>query len=79
MNTFISDAMRDFALAKAKWYSTWPTNVEDRALVVYVFICLSLLMSTDNNFQGLCQDVETLRRELNRHRYIFILHDLIHS
>lgn len=28
------NAMRDFALAEAKWYSTWPTSVEDRALVV---------------------------------------------
>jgi len=30
------DAMRDFALAEANWYSTWPNNVEDRAMIVYV-------------------------------------------
>ncbi|KAF8509095.1 hypothetical protein JB92DRAFT_2948891 [Gautieria morchelliformis] len=27
-------AMRDFALAQDKWYSTWPTNPEDRAMVI---------------------------------------------
>jgi beta-glucanase (GH16 family) len=26
--------MRDFASAEAKWYPTWPTNVQDRAMVV---------------------------------------------
>ncbi|EKM82304.1 hypothetical protein AGABI1DRAFT_124786 [Agaricus bisporus var. burnettii JB137-S8] len=28
------NAMRDFALAQSQWYPTWPTNVEDRAMVV---------------------------------------------
>lgn len=28
------NAMRDFALAEANWYSTWPNNVEDRAMIV---------------------------------------------
>ncbi|KAI0357220.1 concanavalin A-like lectin/glucanase [Trametes cingulata] len=27
-------AMRDFAKAQDQWYSTWPQNVEDRALVI---------------------------------------------
>ncbi|KAI0357221.1 concanavalin A-like lectin/glucanase [Trametes cingulata] len=27
-------AMRDFAKAQAQWYSTWPQNIEDRALVI---------------------------------------------
>jgi hypothetical protein len=34
-------AMRDFAKAKDQWYSTWPQNVEDRAMVMYVLTFLS--------------------------------------
>lgn len=33
---FLQGAMRDFAQAQSQWYPTWPTNVEDRAMVVYV-------------------------------------------
>jgi hypothetical protein len=30
------DPPHDFAKGIAQWYPTWPSNVEDRALVVYV-------------------------------------------
>jgi hypothetical protein len=29
--------MCDFAANQDQWYPTWPTNVEERAMVVYVF------------------------------------------
>lgn len=28
--------MREFALAQDQWYPTWPANLEERALAVYV-------------------------------------------
>lgn len=31
-----TDPMTDFAKAEAKWYPTWPSKAEDRAMVVYV-------------------------------------------
>ena len=30
------DPMRDFSNAQSAWYPTWPSNVEDRAMIVYV-------------------------------------------
>jgi hypothetical protein len=30
------DPARDFANAQSAWYPTWPSNVEDRAMIVYV-------------------------------------------
>jgi hypothetical protein len=49
--------MRDFALAQDKWYSTWPTNPEDRAMVMCVlayslsslspFLAVSVFRSAD--------------------------------
>lgn len=32
--------MRDFANAQRVWYPTWPSNVEDRAMIVYVCLLL---------------------------------------
>jgi hypothetical protein len=37
--------MRDFANTEQLWYPTWPSNVDDRALVVYVpLLVLSLIL-----------------------------------
>ena len=39
----VPDAMQQFAQAQSKWYPTWPTNDDDRALRVYVlFLLLNL-------------------------------------
>jgi hypothetical protein len=36
LSFFFVAAMRDFAMAQDKWYSTWPQNLEDRAMIMYV-------------------------------------------
>lgn len=42
-------AMRDFARAKELWYPTWPQNLDDRAMVVYViFFCFLVVTLTDD-------------------------------
>jgi len=33
-----SDPRLDFARAIRQWYPTWPTKLEDRALIVYVLL-----------------------------------------
>ena len=37
--------MKDFVKTQDQWYPTWPTNVEDRAMVMYVLVYLSLLLA----------------------------------
>ena len=35
------DPPRDFAKAIAQWYPTWPSDLEDRAMILYVPILIS--------------------------------------
>jgi hypothetical protein len=37
------DPPRDFAKAIAQWYPTWPSDLEDRAMILYVPTLISLL------------------------------------
>jgi len=32
----VVDPMKDFAKASPKWYQSWPTNLDDRAMIMYV-------------------------------------------
>ena len=52
IDPFFLAAMRDFWLAKDQWYPSWPQDINDRALVMYVQLTISFFQMTE----GVCSD-----------------------